>query len=830
MGFEDCMRTALEGGEINRPDHDRLIREYGKARARTLYDNGEAAKAMLLKQLQAETVQKKRLAKLSLLAMTRIAGDLDRFRTPAGKRDMGRAALLMLEHYGEAPFDSVASREKAVAGEAMTRMTMAVERFQRGRLAGDKARMNRAQLPNLVKELFGEESGDAMAKAMASGVSEAMEFLRLRFNAAGGAIAKLENWGLPQRHDPNALRNAGLDAWRKAIQGRLDIGRMQHPLSGNPISAAELDEVLKSVWKSIVTDGMDELEPSTQRLGRGALANQRAEHRFLVFRDAENWLAYQREFGAGDPFASIMEHTRMMARDVAAMEILGPNPNGTIEWLKQQIIRDGAQAVTKTPGSKADEKALEQGARLDEVWGTMRGNFGVPVNAVGARIGGGVRNWISASILGGAALSSLSDVGTGFVARKFSGVGGSVLRDYITALLPSGRQEAIDAGLILEASLNALHQEARYVGAFVGNGLTGYLADRVVSLTGLHAITQAGRHAWGLAFFRETAKQASKSFDQLSPFFRRRFEAYGLGEAQWNTIRSAALHKGNAGLTLIRPKEIAALDPELASRYLGMVQMDAEYAVPSGGYRSRSYLTGGTRPGTVPGELMRGFGQLKSFAGVYAMLHGQRMYMDAMAGRKLTAATYGATLLLVSTFTGGMVLQLKQIAAGKDPQPMTDHRFWVSAMMQGGGVGLYGDFLFADINRFGGGLPNTIAGPAIERGQDLINLTIGNAIQLANGEETKFGKELVQFARGNIPGGNLWYIRLAWERLVLDQAQALLDPEAAKSFRTKRRNLAREKGQGYWWRPGETAPARGPNLGNVARPTDEASMLAAFEE
>ena len=67
--------------------------------------------------------------------------------------------------------------------------------------------------------------------------------------------------------------------------------------------------------------------------------------------------------------------------------------------------------------------------------------------------------------------------------------------------------------------------------------------------------------------------------------------------------------------------------------------------------------------------------------------------------------------------------------------------------------------------------------------------------------------------RQNTPGGSLWYIRLAYERMLLDQLQMMVDPDARAAFHRQKRNRKRDYGQEFWWAPGETAPRRAPNHG-----------------
>lgn len=64
------------------------------------------------------------------------------------------------------------------------------------------------------------------------------------------------------------------------------------------------------------------------------------------------------------------------------------------------------------------------------------------------------------------------------------------------------------------------------------------------------------------------------------------------------------------------------------------------------------------------------------------------------------------------------------------------------------------------------------------------------------------------------PASSVWYLRAAWERIVIDQLRADADPNAAVSMagRARRRSKA---GQGQWWKDGDMAPERMPDMGNA---------------
>ena len=146
---------------------------------------------------------------------------------------------------------------------------------------------------------------------------------------------------------------------------------------------------------------------------------------------------------------------------------------------------------------------------------------------------------------------------------------------------------------------------------------------------------------------------------------------------------------------------------------------------------------------------------------------------------------------------------------------MDSVEFWIAGLLQGGGLGILGDFLFTNVNRFGKGFGTTLAGPGAGLGTDAVNLTAGNLVQLLSGEETDFGIELTDFVARYTPGASIWYLRTALERLVTDQVRQLVDPDADQKLRRKMRRWERDFDQGHWWERGKMAPDRAPDFANA---------------
>jgi hypothetical protein len=160
-------------------------------------------------------------------------------------------------------------------------------------------------------------------------------------------------------------------------------------------------------------------------------------------------------------------------------------------------------------------------------------------------------------------------------------------------------------------------------------------------------------------------------------------------------------------------------------------------------------------------------------------------------------------LLTSTTILGALSLQTKDIAAGREPRPMDNKEFFMAALVQGGGLGIFGDYLFSDVNRFGGGVVSSAFGPTGQLADDFIKLVVGNAQQAISGEETNILGESVNFVERYTP--DLWQTHLL-KNAMFDQIEMLADPDAQRKYNRMMRKRQREYQQDYWWKPGEPLP------------------------
>ena len=810
MSLGACIPGLIEDGTITQERGRRILKLYEELLAGYRRDMGgaaaeAAATEKTLEQLTREQALKKRRVGLAAATQRRMADDMASFR---GGKEGGpipaRAAVSVLVHDDKAPYLSFEYLWKAVRGQAHALMDQVLVRHH-GDVIG-RVR-DREGFERIVDELHGAKTGDLNAAEAADAARQAMEMLRLRANAAGADIGRLEDHGLPHSHDSEKVEAAGFADWRDVIAPLLDRGRLIDRATGQPFTDDALEPFLREVWETIRTDGWNKREPGS--MGRPALANRLGEHRVLHFRDGAAWRAYNDRFGVGGAYDALMNHVDRMSRDIALMETLGPNPAAGLKWLQ-----DSAEKAARVEGGAGERKAATKaGKQLQSIYDEAIGKNRDPYNRTVALAFSNLRAWQVSTKLGSAVLSTTSDAATIQLTKGFNGLPQSgTLRDYLRFLKPGNAEDqahAIRSGLIAEE----FAQRGSTSGRFLGEELQGEFAHRVaettLKLSGLNAITQAGRWTFGRETISAMTLYRGLDYDGLNAGFRRMLDRYGIDAAKWDAIRATPITE-ERGAPWLNPTSIA--DQRLRDIVLGMIQAETDIAVPVGGLELNASVHSALRAGTIVGELGRTAFQFKAFPVFVTMRHAQRMM--AVAGWKGRAG-YVAALLGLTTIAGAAALQMKEIAKGKNPRPMDDGAFWLAAMAQGGGAGIYGDFLKGSQSRFGTSFTDVLKGPAWQTADTINALTLDALWDAADedGGKVHYGRRVTKALRSEIPFGSLWFARAALERTLIDQLQQQIDPGYRRSWRMMERR-AREQGNDYYWRPGELAPSA-PDPGNA---------------
>jgi hypothetical protein len=817
MSFGDCITN---GNKEKDEAGNKLITDEQKEEALELFNKLDeeyqgkmsrgAAQAQAARDtfdtLKKEAMERKRRKLLQSQVVKEIEKNISEYRDFRGKENVGRASLALIEQDTLSTYSSLEQRKASIQQTATSMLNNVLASFKRN-LVGEVR--NKAQLKNMVRESFGENTGDVSAKEFAEAWKKASEYLRLERNRAGGSTALRDDWGLPQNWNEDAVGKVAPKQFIDDIIDDLDLSKMVNERSNLPFTRETLEFALRDVYETISTGGLNKLS-ANQAFRTKSLASRRTDHRFLVFKNADGWLRAMEKYGEANPFDTMMGHITNMSKEIAQMEILGPNPSATLEYLKLKIRKDK---------NSSDSAPYD----LQTLYEASIGKNNIPINGTFASTMAGTRQTLQAAQLGSAAVAAVTDVNFQRMTRSFNGLPQTgTLNDYFKLLNPLKAEErgrvAVRLGLIAEGWTSIASGQMRYVGDISGPEITRRISDFVMRASFLSPWTQAGRWAFGMEFLGFMGDSVGKTFDQLDVPLRNAFERYGIGADKWDIIRSTKLYKHEGAefidLQGIRTrKDIDENTARLLSlRVSEMINTETNFAVPSSSLRGRTALIGEAPPGTIRGEFLRSFAMYKNFGVTLANTHIMRGVTAKGAKRK---GQYLADLMISTTVMGALAMQLKEMSKGRDPRPMTDSNFWGAAFLQGGGLGIFGDFLFADHNRFGGSLTQSLAGPVAGFAEDIFKLTIGNIQQVAKGEDTKAASEMIKFAGKYTPGSSLWYARLALERGVIDQMQLWANPRARSDMNRVVGRYRRQNNQGYWWRPGNPSPSRSPNLDNI---------------
>lgn len=821
----DCIARGIDFGEIDKARGIQAAAKYQQLydRYRTIMPDAQAA-ALAAKDLKEATAKAKtqRYHKVlnQLQAMRRIQNLIETSPDPA------IAIRNLLEYSEGSGFRGESVRSLAEAYEDSINAGLKEVLDQVGLDVLGNSR-NAGLLEDMIRELHGEDTGNSAAKVLADAVRTQQQRMRRLFNSLGGDIGDLSDYGVPHSHDGDRLRTAGFAAWAEKIRPLLAWDRMIDVTTGKPFSAggvppkAVADRFLQDVYDGITTRGWDDRDPSMAMGGR-ALYAQRADHRVLHFKNGSAWIDYNREFGTADPFSAMLNGLHGLARDVALMRVLGPNPKAGLAFAEQVAMKRAANLGS----AKLAEKVRKLGARTRVMLAHQDGSVNRAESVAMARFFSGTRAVLSSIQLGSAVISSVTDAATITAAAGTLGRSGKDVLSRSVALMRSQatRETAARMGYVAETLADTMANQARFMGKSFATGLPERMSGFTLRATGLNFVTDMRKIAFKMELSGLMADNASRAWADIDAPLRKMLGDRGITAADWDLLRDPSTHfVTNTDANFITPHHwletqttLPRIEAEgLAMRLHAAIMEQVEYAIPTATLEGRAMLVGNSQSGTWGGEFLRSAMMYKSFS-LSLMLGQYRRFME-MEHWGRNRWTYAAKLSGMMLMTGALAVQLKELAKGNDPRPMNEGKFWMAALFQGGGLGIFGDFFAAEQNRVGGGLGETLSGPVVSALGDVIKPVATNITAAINGQDTHFGRDAADFVRKNTPFlSSAWYARTAYSRLVADNLQSFLDPEAEILWRRQLRQQAKDYGtQPYIPRRGSGQSARLPDFGNI---------------
>lgn len=682
---------------------------------------------------------------------------------------------------------------------------------------------------------------DRDARDLAAIIFKWQEVFRVNANRAGAYIHKLADYITHQSHDMFKVANAAstlsdvrnkirlslslhnddlhFAAWRDWVMPRLDqektLGGLENP-----------EGWLRVVWRSIAS-GEHLSSASTSNNGfmaPSSLASRLSEPRILHFKDATARFEYDQKFGRGGSLVErILLQLNHNGHNVGLMRRLGPNPEVVHERLKQAVRLLTEQSVSARMASKwaSDERFIDNMFRQLTGEANMPGMDPVSTALRTARAGQTV------SKLGMSAISSISDTAIAASELQYQGFG----------LMESWKQQ-MDGVLQGYGKRGAQHAERLRVASELGvavdylrsatwsrfsadDGMPGWMSrmhHTFFKINGLTWWTDTLRMANAQAMSHRIAMNATRSMAELDGSLQRMFKLFDISSSEWDLMRSRAIDtvEGKEFFTPqaasrltdvelayllqqdgIKPtaRRIGERRDEIETKFRDFFAARSDYAVIVPGPRTSDIMSGGRfgiQPGTVASELARSVFQFKGFPmAVIEKVWGREFFGYGESGKVMDATKGGmykmAGFMVYSTILGYLSIYLKAYLSGRSldtPQTKEDAAaLFLASFVQGGGAGLYGDFLFGQArDRYGHSALEALAGPTAGLAADAYSGLRGGlqAPFDALFDKAKQGDQNAAAAffaiKNNFPMINLFYTRMALDYLIMYRLQNYMAP------------------------------------------------------
>lgn len=578
--------------------------------------------------------------------------------------------------------------------------------------------------------------------------------------------------------------------------------------------------------------------------GTGDIARKVTRPRVVFWNNARDWLDHMRQFGGGDGlYAQVSRAINAESRQVGLLHYFGTNPSANLNLVIRKIEKENREDLD---GLARFQREIPN---LKNTMGRLTGELNVPANQDWAEAFENVMTLEATAHLGGLSITHGMAAPMTFGSElKLHGVPYIESIPRLVKALVTGRggqieQDALaDVGAYAHGYANAV---ARAAGAF-DHGIPGFVsfaAGHFMRVTGINALLDRFQGKGVKAVLMDRlGRAAGGTLDRMEIHQQTALRAYGIGPEEWDLLRGAANPAVVNGKRWVTPHDAIASDPDAVAATLlrqGAIEADAEpeaiakavqlkqwdiadklgmylndaadHGAVRAGVRERAMMLGNLRPGDKSYMLWRALGQFKMWP-----LAAANQRLGATIAQSLSTKEMLSNLgMMVALGTAGGALRMaaNDAAIGNAQRDYRNPMTLLAALTQGGGLGIWGDFLFGEVNRLGAGGIATAMGPIGSDIDRLYGMYNDFRVELRDRPDRAISHsvpQLLRFAIGHVPFANLVYLKGALDYLLWYHLYEAASPGWWE--RTNRR-MQREQGrtmQGY--EPGGGIPGGIPGI------------------
>ena len=699
------------------------------------------------------------------------------------------------------------------------------------------------------------KSGNPTAEKIAQIVAQILGDDIDTLNRWGAWITKRKGGLIRQTWDPYKMERMKFDQWYKDMLEHVDLnetlrnvgpGKEKQFWLGayrNLTSGAHLrfDEP-----KDLITSGFTGPSNLAKRISTA--------HRIIIFKDADAAYRMNQKYGMGDLREVINRTLIHNHRNIGLMQTLGTNPKMMLKkWIKD-MLEDASKRLDEDPNNKALQKEVRELKRADgeegAIWRLFKdisGETSMPGNVTGAGYVHSIMNINNMARLGGAFITSWAD--SPQVAKEMAhhGVGtfnsyNKMLKNLTFGMGDKNKQltmRMIGVGLNTKlGNMNARFQHGDHIPGMWAKGQQLFFKYNLLS-------PWTDTHDAGIAHalsFWVAHNLDNFSYKDISPDLKRTLSEHGILENEFNALKNAVFEydgvrlldtdkirklSDDAILKYIQAVEnkpgksfskakLGRVRDELTGKFMTYIRHAVDRGVPKPSAAERSIMQRGTKAGSVEGAALRFLFQFKGFPiTVMRKTLGRELYGYGAENLK-EALLQGkgnlrglAHLIVAMTVMGYVSLSVSDLVRGKKAREFIEGdwahntKLLMASMAKGGGLGLYGDFLFGQFNRYGRSPTHTLLGPTLGQFDDFWHLY---SMAFQQGDFKGAMNQMLRIVHGNTPFINLFYLRMLLDYFILYNLMELQNPGSLRRMETR---MKKENNQEFYISPKRVIPRGG---------------------
>lgn len=433
---------------------------------------------------------------------------------------------------------------------------------------------------SILKAINGKETNNEVSNKVGKAISKFREDSLGELEKHGVFIPRLENRGIYQSHDAglmlrigdtatertrilsqnllkadraNIYKDIAFNRWKDFMMPLLDLKRTFGEITSQ--KEGEMNDIFREIYDNITSDATGP--------GSATIQNQVSSERFFHFKDEGAQLEYNRKFGRGSLFDSLMQEADSTWNKVGILEVAGNNPLRYIDKTIRLAARQADKKFTKASINKAVDEAQYAMQQTLGLSTTVHGASGKLTNAIRlalfAKIAPALLPLVAVADVA-PAINMMSELGGKGIFRsaiKVFSVAKNVVRNeqelqnYVQAM---GFRRDIQIGSIEKwAGVKDKELRSRLMRVMMKLSPHEFM-NYVEGLSTSHEMTlMLGQHA-------------EKSFEKLPPKLSKVLNLYGVDKDRWNLMRKGKMKVGE--YTHITSDAIRNLDKDNIKSFL----------------------------------------------------------------------------------------------------------------------------------------------------------------------------------------------------------------------------------------------------------------------